>query len=70
MHADVILKINGMNVDDLQGLRRILYRFEAGKKIELEYKRADEEPKTVEVVLGRIPPPKDAPPQLEPPKIR
>ena len=69
-HADVILKINDMNVDDLQGLRRILYRFEAGTSIELEYKREDEEAETVEVVLGRIPLPKDAPPQLEPPKIR
>lgn len=69
-HADVILKINDMNIDDLQGLRRILYRFEAGNSIQLQYQREDEQPETVEVVLGRIPVPNDAPPQLEPPKIR
>ena len=69
-HADIILKINKIEVDDLQSLRRILYRFEAGQTIDLQYRRDDAEPETVQVVLGRIPPPKDAPPQLEPPKIR
>ena len=69
-HADVILKINDSKVDDLQGLRKILYGFEAGQTIKLQYQRDDQEPKTIEVTLAPIPPPKDAPPQLEPPKIR
>ena len=70
MHGDIILKINQLKVDDLQGLRRILYRFEAGADVELSYRREDGDSETVEITLGRIPPPKDAPPQLEPPKIR
>ena len=70
LHADVILSINESKVDDLQGLRKILYRFEAGQSIQLRYQRDAAEPKTVSVKLGRIPPPKNAPPQLEPPKIR
>ena len=68
--TDVILTINSMEVDDLQGLRRIMYRFEAGKSIKLEYSRGEQDVKSVEVVLGRYPRPEGEPPQLEPPKIR
>ena len=68
--TDIILKINSWEVDDLQGLRRIMYRFEAGNSVKLEYKRGDKEVTSVEVILGRYPRPEGEPPQLEPPKIR
>jgi len=67
---DVILTIGGIPVDDLQGLRRVLYRHEAGESIPLQFRRSDEKAQTVTVLLGRVPPPQGAPPPLQPPDIR
>ncbi len=71
LRGDVIVAIDGNPVHDMMSLRQQLNRFEAGTEIKLSYvpdEKTDE--KEISVRLGQIPQPKDAPPQLEPPKIR
>ena len=69
--GDTILKLNGSKVNDLQELRKVLKRFEAGMEIEIEFASAeDEEVKKAKVVLGRPPAPKEEVSPMEPPKIQ
>ena len=68
---DVILELNGTQVNDMLTLRQILNKFEAGHDIELTVMRSGKKKKDkFTMTLGAPPKPKGAPEQLEPPKIR
>ena len=68
---DLILELNGTPVNDMLKLRQILNKFEAGIDVEMTVMRSGEKEKDkFKMTLGTPPKPKDAPEQLEPPKIR
>ena len=68
---DLILKLNGEEVNDMLKLRQMLNQFESGREIELTVFRTEkEEEDTFKLTLGSTPKPKGEPEQLEPPKIR
>jgi S1-C subfamily serine protease len=52
--GDIIVKANGMPVDDLAGLRDVVSELEPGDRVTLEVYRGDAK-KTIEVKLGRQP---------------
>ncbi len=70
-HGDIILKINDSEVNDIQELKKILSRMEAGSEIKIEFESSLEETtRTEKVVLGQPPAPKEEDSPMEPPKIR
>ena len=68
---DVIKKIDGVVVNDVLELRKVLNRHEGGEEIELTvWFEEKEETKTVTMVLGSPPKPQEDGPVLERPKIK
>lgn len=71
LREDVIIEIDGVEVQDMMQLRQILNRLQAGTEIELTLVPDETgEPKTLKLTLDRPPPPKGEPEPLEVPKIR
>ena len=71
LREDVIIEIDGVEIQDMMQLRQILNRLQAGMEIELTLIPDEtEEPKTLKLTLDRPPPPKGEPVPLEVPKIR
>ena len=69
--GDVIVALNDVEVDDMMELKKILNGFEADHEIEIKYVPDGLiKSKKVKAKLTRTPRSKDAPEQLEPPKIR
>ncbi|MFT5300660.1 MAG: serine protease Do [Mariniblastus sp.] len=69
---DILLAVNGEEVNDMLRLRQILNRFEAEQIVEITLKRSSsDKAEKIQLKLGVPPPPKGEPEeQLEPPKIR
>ena len=68
---DILLAVNGEEVNDVLRLRQILYKFESGDIVELKVLRTEtgKEDK-LKIRLGVPPKPEGEEEQLEPPKIR
>lgn len=68
---DFIRELDGVEVNDMLKLRQILNRFESGQKVKVKiWFEESEEVEERTLLLGSPPKPKDAPPTLEPPKIK
>jgi serine protease Do len=71
LREDILLKLNGEDVDDMLRLRQLLNRIESGETVELTVVRSETgKQDTFEVTLGTPPPPEGEPDPLEPPEIR
>ena len=68
---DVVKEIAGEVVNDVMALRKILHRYECGDEVEVKvWFEETDETKTVKIVLGSPPRPKDEGPVIEPPEIK
>ena len=68
---DIILKLNGQDINDLLRLRQILNRIESGETVKLTVIRSESgEEEKIKVVLGTPPKPEGEPDHLAPLEIR
>jgi serine protease Do len=71
LEKDILLAINGEEVNDVLRLRQIVNKFESGQSVELKVLRTETgKADKIEIELGAPPRPKGEEEQLEPPKIR
>ena len=68
---DILLAVDGNEVNDLLRLRQVLNKLESGDTVEIKVRRGETgETEQLKILLGVPPKPKGEEEQLEPPKIR